>query len=141
MAGTRKRKFDFEKVEAGEELASYEYVMTQEMLDKYRAAVEDPDADFPTIGVKHDITAFEMVFDDDVGEVNAGAEVEFHNTPILGKKIMATSRITDKFWKREKPYLVYEATAIDEDGRLLEKMRTFEVKKPIVVKEKWWPQS
>jgi hypothetical protein len=141
MAGSQKRKFDFETVEPGEALASYEYVLSQEMLDKFRAAVEDPDSDFPTIGIKHDTTAFEMVFQDDVGGVNAGAEVEFHNPPILGKKIMVTARITDKFWRREKPYLVYEATAIDEDGRLLEKMRTFEVKKPIVVKEKWWPES
>ena len=141
MAGSPKGKYDFETVQIGEALASYEYVMTQEMLENYRAAVDDPGADLPTIGVKHDTTAFEMVFDDDVGGVNAGAEVEFHNAPIIGKKIMVTSRISDKYWKREKPYLVYEATAIDEDGRLLEKMRTFEVKKPIVVKEKWWPQS
>ena len=141
MAGSQPRQFNYEAAAIGEELGSYEYVLSQETLDKFRRSVDDPEAPFPTIAIKHDSTAFWMVYEDYAGPVNAGNDVEFHNPPILGKKIMVTARITDKFWRRGKPYLVYEATAIDEDGRLLEKMRTFEVKKPIVVKEKWWPES
>ena len=34
---------------------------------------------------------------------------------------------------------VIEATATDEDGRLLEKLRTYQMKKPDEVGKKWQP--
>ena len=133
--------FDYEKIEIGEELGSYEYTLTQEMLDNFRASIDDPDAVFPTLAVKHDATAFAMVYDDQTGGVNAGNEVEFFNPPIPGKKIRVTGRIADKYLRRDKPYMVIEATAIDEDGRLLEKLRTYQMKKPDEVGKKWHPQT
>ena len=81
------------------------------------------------------------VYDDTTGGVNAGNEVEFFNPPIPGKKISVTGRIHNKYMRRDKPYLVIEATAIDEDGRLLEKLRTYQMKKPDEVGKKWHPQS
>jgi hypothetical protein len=132
---------DYNKLEIGEELGSYEYVLTQQMLDEYRKSVDDPEAVFPTIAVKHDATALAMVYEDTTGGVNAGNEIEFHNPPIPGKKIRVTGRIHDKYIRREKPYLVIEATAVDEDGRLIEKMRTYQMKKPDEVGKKWHPQG
>ena len=73
--------------------------------------------------------------------VNAGNQVEFFNPPIPGKKIKVTGRVADKYMRRDKPYLVIEATAVDEDGRLLEKLRTYQMKKPDEVGKKWHPQS
>ena len=52
------------------------------------------------------------------------------NPPIPGKRVTVTARIADKYWRRGKPYLVLEATAVDEDGCLLEKTRTYQMKKP-----------
>ena len=52
-----------------------------------------------------------------------------------------TGRIHDKYLRRDKPYMVIEATAIDEDGRLLERLRTYQMKKPDEVGKKWHPQS
>lgn len=135
------KEFDYNKVEIGEELGSYEYVLTQEMVDNFQASVEDPDAPFPTLAVKHDATALNMVYDDTTGGVNAGNEVEFFNPPIPGKKIMVKGRIADKYMRRDKPYLVIEATATDEDGRLLEKLRTYQMKKPDEVGKKWHSQG
>ena len=132
---------DYNKLEIGEELGSYEYVLTQQILDEYRKSVDDPEAVFPTIAVKHDATALAMVYEDTTGGVNAGNEIEFHNPPIPGKKIRVTGRIHDKYIRREKPYLVIEATAVDEDGRLIEKMRTYQMKKPDEVGKKWHPQG
>ena len=63
---------------------------------------------FPTLAVKHDATAFAMVYDDQTGGVNAGNEVEFFNPPIPGKKIRVTGRIADKYLRRDKPYMVIE---------------------------------
>ena len=133
--------YDYDKVEIGEELGSYEYVLTQEMLDNYRASVDDPEAPFPTLAVKHDATALAMVYEDTTGGVNAGNEAEFFNPPIPGKKIKVTGRIHDKYLRRDKPYMVIEATAEDEDGRLIERLRTYQMKKPDEVGKKWHPQG
>jgi plastocyanin len=133
--------FDYDKAQIGEELGSYEYVLTQEMVDNFRKAVGDPEAAFPTLAVKHDATALAMVYEDKTGGVNAGNEVEFFNTPVPGKKIKVTGRIHDKYLRRDKPYLVIEATATDEDGRLLEKLRTYQMKKPDEVGKKWQPEK
>jgi hypothetical protein len=141
MATEKLPELDYNKLQIGEELGSYEYLLTQEMLDNFRASVEDPDAAFPTIGVKHDATALAMCYVDNIGGVNAGNEMEFHNPPIPGKKVKVTGRIHDKYSRRDKPYLVIEATAVDEDGRLLEKMRTYQMKKPDEVGKKWQAQS
>jgi hypothetical protein len=131
--------FNYDTAQIGEELGSYEYLLTQEMVNTFRAAVDDPEAAFPTLGVKHDATALAMVYEDNTGGVNAGNEVEFFNAPIPGKKIKVTGRIHDKYLRRDKPYLVIEATATDEDGRLLEKLRTYQMKKPDEVGKKWQP--
>ena len=141
MAEQKLREFDYDKVEIGESLGSYEYLLTQAMLDNFRASVDDPEAPFPTLAVKHDATALAMVYDDKTGGVNAGNQVEFFNPPIPGKKIRVSGRIADKYMRRDKPYLVIEATAVDEDGRMLEKMRTYQMKKPDEVGKKWHSQA
>ena len=141
MADSNLKPFVYDNVEIGEELGSYEYLLTQEMMDIFRAAVDDPDALFPTLAVKHDATAFAMVYDDQTGSVNAGNEVEFFNPPVPGKKIKVTGRIHDKYNRRDKPYMVIEATAVDEDGRMIEKLRTYQLKKPEELGKKWHPQS
>ena len=133
--------FDYNAVQVGEELGSYEYLLTQDMVDLYRRAVDDPDAVFPTIAVKHDATSLALSYDDQTGGVNAGNEIELHHPPVPGKKIRVTGRIYDKYIRRDKPYLVIEATATDEDGRLIEKMRTYQLKKPEELGKKWHPQG
>ena len=141
MAQQPLKQFDYDQVKIGEELGSYEYLLTQEMLDNFRASIDDPEGCFPTLAVKHDATALAMVYDDTTGGVNAGNQVEFFNPPVPGKKIQVTGRVADKYMRRDKPYLVIEATAVDEDGRLLEKLRTYQMKKPDEVGKKWHPQS
>jgi hypothetical protein len=141
MAGSPLKQFDFDKIEIGEDLGSYEYVLSQEVLDRFREAVGDPDGSFPTVAVRHDSTALALAYEDNTGGVNAGSEVEYYNPPIPGKKIKVTGRIANKYWRRDKPYLVVEATAVDEDGRLLEIMRTYQMKKPDEVGKKWQAKS
>ncbi len=141
MPDTARKLFSYDDAQIGEELGSYEYEYTQEMLDRFRQSVDDPEASYATIAVKHDATALMMVYDDQTGTVNAGNEVEFFNPPIPGKKIRVTASIADKYWRRDKPYLVLESTAVDEDGRLLEKTRTYQLKKPDELGKKWNPQS
>ena len=91
--------------------------------------------------MKHDATAFAMVYDDQIGTVNAGNQVEFFNPPIIGKKIIVHGRIADKYLRRDKPYIVIEAIATDEDGRLIEKLSTYQLKKPDELGKKWHPEQ
>ncbi len=141
MSEGDKKQFDYDSAQAGEELGSYEYLLTREMVDRYREAVDDPDAVFATIAVKHDATAFLMVYDDPTGNVLAGNQVEFFNEPIPGKRIRVTASLADKYYRRDRPYIVLEATAEDEDGRLLERVRAYQLKKPDELGRKWHPQD
>ena len=40
MANKELKLFDYDKAEIGEELGSYEYTLTQEMLDAFRTSVD-----------------------------------------------------------------------------------------------------
>ncbi|MCH7852664.1 MAG: hypothetical protein IIC41_07765, partial [Candidatus Marinimicrobia bacterium] len=44
MASEKLPELVYDKLQIGEELGSYEYLLTQEMLDSFRASVEDPEA-------------------------------------------------------------------------------------------------
>ena len=46
MAAEKLPDLVYDKLQIGEELGSYEYLLTQEMLDSFRASVEDQDAAF-----------------------------------------------------------------------------------------------
>ena len=134
--------FNYDDVQIGEELGSYEYELTQEMIDLYRKAVDDPDAVFPTIAVKHDATSLALAYGrPDRQHQRRQRDRPVQISPCPARKSAVTGRIHDKFVRREKPYLVIEATATDEDGRLIERMRTYQIKKPEELGKKWHPQG
>lgn len=106
----------------GEELDPFEYVITQTMFDEYRNIVGDPHAAYPTVAGRHSLRAFT----DRYGPaklMNTGTESEYFNPVVPGRKIRVTARIVDKYERRDKPYLVVESVAVDEDGQLIERSR------------------
>lgn len=127
----------WDSLAVGEELGSYEYVLTQGMLDDYRRVVGNPHAAYPTIAGRHCDHAFRLRYDHDIGLMNAGHDCEYHNPPIPGKRITVTGRIADKFVKRDKPYTIVEARAVDEDGRLIEISRIYGVASVQEISKKW----
>jgi hypothetical protein len=133
---TQKQPYDWNEAQIGAELGTFEYVLTQTQVDNYRKSVDDPQAPFTTLAVKHDAAAFGMVYGGTTG-VNARTDVQFFNPPVPGKTIKVTAHIVDKYVRRDLPYLVIEATAIDEDGRLIEKIRTYTMQRTQKVGEKW----
>ena len=136
MSDGKRLTVDWGKLEIGEPFPSYEYLLTQEMVDKYREGVEDPEARFPTISVRVDVTAFYQKYED-VGSVNARCAFYCYNPPISGKRLRVTAWLADKYIRREKPYLVTEAVSVDEDGRLIDRVITHELKRPSEVGKKW----
>jgi hypothetical protein len=136
MAEPATQPFDWEAVEIGDTLSSYEYVLTQEMMDKYREAIEDPDARFPTIAVKEDTVGFYRKYHD-VGSVNARCTFHCYNPPTPGTRLRVNAWIADKYMRRGKPYIVIEAVSVDEHGRLIDRVMTHELKRPSEVGKKW----
>jgi hypothetical protein len=129
---------DWDTVRIGESLPSYEYVLTQEMCDRFRDSVDDPDASFPTISVRVDTTSFYQKYED-IGSVNTRCAFYCYNPPIPGKRLRVTAWIADKYMRRGKPYFVTEAVSVDEDGRLIDRVITHELKRPSEVGKKWNP--
>ncbi len=127
---------DWHKLEIGEVFAPWDYVLTQEMLDMYRKGVDDPEAAFPTIPHKVDTKGLSWKYRDH-GSVNARCSFHCYTPPIPGKRITVRSWITDKYTRRNKTYIVTEAVSVDEDGRLLDRVITHEMKQPSEVGNKW----
>src|SRR5688572_20719134 len=108
-----------DEVTIGEKLDSFSYLVTQEMLDEYRAIVDNPRAAYPTVAGRHSLQAFTNRYTE--GRVmNAGTDSEYYNEVLPGKRIFVEAKIIDKYVRRSKPYIIVESRAVDEDGRLIE---------------------
>ncbi len=137
MADTDNRiLLDWDSLEVGETFEKYEYVLTQEMIDTYRKGVMDDEAAFPTISHKVDVKQYNAKYTDN-GSVNARCAFRCYNPPIAGKKLTVTAWIADKYLRRGKNYIVTEAVSVDEDGRLIDRVITHELKQPSEVGKKW----
>ncbi len=137
MADTENRiLLDWDALEVGETFDTYEYVLTQEMIDTYRRGVMDGEAGFPTIAHKVDVKQYNARYTDN-GSVNARCAFQCYNPPIAGKKLTVTAWIADKYLRRGKNYIVTEAVSVDEDGRLIDRVITHELKQPSEVGKKW----
>ena len=135
--GDDKRKLlDWDALEVGEMFEPFSYVLTQQMIDEFRRGVMDPEAAFPTISGKVDTVRYHDNYRDN-GSVNARCCFQFYNPPIAGKRITVQSWIADKYARRGKNYIVTEAVSVDEDGRLLDRVITHELKQPTEVGKKW----
>ena len=127
---------DWNALEVGETFEKFEYVLTQKMIDTYREGVMDPEASFPTISHKVDVKQYNTRYRDS-GSVNARCAFYCYNPPIAGKKLTVRAWIADKYLRRGKNYIVTEAVSVDEDGRLIDRVITHELKQPAEVGKKW----
>ena len=58
--------------------------------------------------------------------------------PTISHKVdVNTYHIADKYARRGKNYIVTQAVSVDEDGRLLDRVITHELKQPSEVGKKW----
>ena len=127
---------DWDALEVGETFETYQYLLTQEMIDTYRQGVMDPEASFPTISHKVDVKQYNARYRD-AGSVNARCAFYCYNPPVAGKTITVRAWIADKYLRRGKNYIVTEAVSVDEDGRLIDRVITHELKQPTEVGKKW----
>ncbi|MCH8989295.1 MAG: hypothetical protein IIA92_10880 [Chloroflexi bacterium] len=129
-------ELDWDALEVGETFEKFEYLLTQEMIDTYRKGVMDPEASFPTIAHKVDVRQYYAKYTD-AGSVNARCAFHCYNPPVAGKRLIVTAWIADKYLRRGKNYIVTEAVSVDEDGTLIDRVITHELKQPSEVGKKW----
>ncbi len=131
MAAARSRHvplLDWEVLEVGENLPSFSYVLAATDDRRVPPGVMDPEAAFPTVAHKVDVNAYHMAYRDN-GSVNARCTFHCYNPPIAGKRITVQAWIADKeMLRRGKNYIVTQAVSVDEDGRLLDRVITHELK-------------
>lgn len=113
----------WESIPVGDDLGSLDYVLTQKMVDDYRRVVDNPNAAYPTVAARHPANLFYRKYAQAMRVPNMGHDSEYFNPPIPGKRITITGRIADKYIRRGHTYLIVEATAVDEDGRLIERSK------------------
>lgn len=131
-----RKTLDYERLEIGEPLPSYECLLTREMLEQYGQGVQDPDARFPTIAVKADIGRLPQ-------EIRGRG---LRQRPLRLRLLQPARRRQedprDGLDRRHvrpprEPCIVTEAVSVDEDGRLIDRVITHELKRPREVGKKW----
>lgn len=112
----------WDSVKVGQVFPSFDYVVSQEMLDEYRLITDNPRAAYPTVAGRHALRAWTNFYGP--GKLmNVGAESEYLNPVVPGKRIRVEAAIVEKYMRRNKPYIIVDSTATDEDGRVIEKSR------------------
>jgi hypothetical protein len=136
QAEDTRKLLDWEMLKVGESPPSFSYGLTQQMIDEFCQGVMDLEAAFRAIAPKVDVNALHVVYRDN-GSVNARCTFYCDNAPIVGTRITVQAWIADKYARRGKNYIVTQAVAVDEDGRLLDRVITHELKQPAEVGKKW----
>ena len=113
----------WESIPVGDDLGTLDYVLTAQMVADYRRVVDNPHAAYPTVAARHPANLFYRKYAAVMRVPNMGHDSEYYNPPVAGKRITISGRIADKYIRRGNTYLIVEATAVDEDGRLIEKSR------------------
>ena len=113
----------WESIPLNDDLGSLDYVLTSQMVADYRRVVDNPQAAYPTVAARHPANLFYRKYAAVMRVPNMGHDCEYYNPPVAGKRITISGRIADKYIRRGNAYIIVEATAVDEDGRLIEKSR------------------
>lgn len=113
----------WESIPVGDDLGTLDYVLTEQMVSDYRRVVDNPHAAYPTVAARHPANLFYRKYASVMRVPNMGHDSEYFNPPVAGKRITITGRVADKYIRRGHAYLIVEATAVDEDGRLIERSR------------------
>ena len=121
----------WESISVGDDLGTMDYVMTEQMIEDYRRVVGNPRAAYPTVAARHPADLFYRKYAQIMRVPNAGHDSQFFNPPIAGKRIFVSAFVADKYIRRGRPYIVVEATAKDEDGRLIEISRLIGMARPV----------
>jgi hypothetical protein len=117
----------FHELPVGTDLGSIEYELSEDLARRHSEATgqtpypasDKGDRYAPVSILASDgIRLAEVRFD--IGEsVHAGQRLEIVELPIIGSRVTVSGRVSDKFVKGERQFVVMELTSRDDRGRLL----------------------
>lgn len=122
-----RKPFDYDTIAIGEVLGQKEVLITDDMVRTCAAAIESAHPWYFEASPFGGRIAPPTIFDNDTlrmldeqyerfGSVHAKQAWEFKHPARIGKKVTLTVTVVDKYVRRERPYLVMELLALDEDG-------------------------
>lgn len=122
-----RKTFDYDTIQIGEVLGRKEVLITKEMVATCAQAYESTHPWYFGASPYGGPIAPPTIFDNDTlnildeqyerfGSIHAKQAWEFKNPLRIGKTVTLTVTVTEKFFRRERPYLVMELVAVDEDG-------------------------
>ena len=122
-----KKPFSYETIQVGEELGRKEILITDEMIRACAGAIESVHRWYFEDSPFGGRIAPPTIFDNDTlrmldenyerfGSIHAKQEWEFKNPARLGKKATVTVRLVEKYIRRDRPWIVMELVAVDEEG-------------------------
>ena len=122
------REIPFESIIVGETLGPIEYVVSKEDVEQYCDDWKDPNSmyleDSPFGGpvappaFRAGLDSFRLLGSryDSHATLGFSTEHEFMNPITIGKRLIVTGKLADKYIKRGIEYVVIEYSTVDEDG-------------------------
>jgi hypothetical protein len=105
----------FEDVRRGEQLAPLRYVLTEEKVRQFRAAVQDPEAAFPNLAAKDYAYALWTTYETSL-VINARHEAWYSRPPMIGETIIVSGNVADKYERRGRQFIVVETRSLGANG-------------------------
>jgi 3-hydroxybutyryl-CoA dehydratase len=122
-----RKPFDYDTIAIGEVLGQKEVLITDDMVRTCAGAIESAHPWYFEASPFGGRIAPPTIFDNDTlrmldeqyerfGSVHAKQAWEFKHPARIGTTVTLTVTVVDKYVRRERPYLVMELLAVDEDG-------------------------
>ncbi|MFQ6028433.1 MAG: hypothetical protein ACE5Q6_13150 [Dehalococcoidia bacterium] len=111
----------------GGQLGHLEYLVTPEVLEKFRLSVSYPDARFPNLAARE----FQEVLTRKIGNlplVSVKHVDRYYTPPILHRRVQVTGWLRESLHQEGRDWLVVETFAVDEIGtEIIRSVHTFVV--------------
>jgi hypothetical protein len=125
-----RKPFNYDMIQIGEVLGEQEVLLTDAMIRTCAQAIESSHPWYFEDSPYGGRLAPPTIFDNDTlrmldeqyerfGNIHAKQAWEFFSPARLGTQVRLTVRVIDKYIRRNRPYLVMELVAVDEDGLTL----------------------
>ncbi|WP_089934738.1 FAS1-like dehydratase domain-containing protein [Candidatus Entotheonella palauensis] len=122
-----RKTFDYDTIQIGEVLGYKKVLITEEVVATCAHSYESTHPWYFGESPYGGPIAPPTIFDNDMlnildeqyerfGSIHAKQAWEFKNPLHIGQTVTLTVTVTEKFFRRERPYIVMELVAVDENG-------------------------
>ena len=123
----------YDELQVGQKFKPTTYALTKETIEKYAEAVEDRNPLYldetpaknssfkglishPTTAAIYSLSAIMTEGEMPPGGIHAKQSFEFHTPARPADALTTTATVVDKYIKREKKYVVFETTTVNQKG-------------------------